>query len=520
MKQGDFTQVAKFYDNRPAYSEVLIENLLKCAGLKDGFKIAEIGAGTGKLTKILASFKKPDCDVFIDAVEPNDNMRQFGKEYCKECENVKWHKGSGEETGLESDKFDLVVMASSFHWTDPNRSLPEFARILKKGGSFAAIWNPRNIEENSVFYEIEEEIKAMVPNLNRVSSGTQNAKNYYEILQSTGDFKECFYMEIPYSETMSKERYIGTWKSVNDIQAQAGEKWSEILKMIEQKVAKFDKLEAKYLIKAYIAKRYNDAKRVMGGSEHSYEKVWDYTKHAKFYSHRPNYSPLAIDLLCEYVRKCRDLSDVADIGAGTGNLSIMLGERNLSVTAVEPNDAMRSIGTERTKTKNVSWVKSNGVNTTLQSDSFDWVTFGSSFNVMDRDEALRETHRILRKSGIFTCMWNHRDLNDPLQKTAQNIIKEFVPSYEKGVRREDQRPIIEKNRALFDEIFYLEQDFYFHQNIDNYILAWKSVKNPYWDLETSDGAELFEKISAKFRQELPSEFDIKYTTRAWSAKKV
>lgn len=265
MKQGDFTDVAKFYDNRPAYSEVLIENLLKCVGLKDGFKIAEIGAGTGKLTKILASFKKQGLDLFIDAVEPNDNMREFGKEYCKECKNVRWHKGSGENTGLESDKYDLVVMASSFHWTDPNISLPEFARILKSGGYFSAIWNPRNIEKNSVFYEIEEKIKEMIPNLSRVSSGTQNAKNYYEILQSTGDFEQCFYMEIPYIEMMSKERYIGTWKSVNDIQAQAGNKWIEILRMIENKVAKFDKLEAKYLIKAYIAKRYDDAKRVMGG---------------------------------------------------------------------------------------------------------------------------------------------------------------------------------------------------------------------------------------------------------------
>lgn len=225
-------------------------------------------------------------------------------------------------------------------------------------------------------------------------------------------------------------------------------------------------------------------------------------------------------MLCEYVRKWRNLSDVADIGAGTGNLSIMLSERNLSVKAVEPNDAMRNIGIERLSGKSVEWIKSNGVNTTLQSDAFDWVTFGSSFNVMDRDEALKETHRILRKDGIFTCMWNHRDLNDPIQNKAQDIIKEFVPNYDKGVRREDQRPVIEKNRALFDEIFYLEQDFYFHQTIDNYILAWKSVKNPYWDLDTNEGKALFEEISSKIKQQLPNEFDIKYTTRAWSAKKV
>ena len=51
-------------------------------------------------------------------------------------------------------------------------------------------------------------------------------------------------------------------------------------------------------------------------------------------------------------------------------------------------------------------------------------------------------------------------------------------------------------------------------------VAWKSVKNPYWDLETNEGNELFEKITNKLKQELPSEFNIKYTTRAWSAKKI
>lgn len=40
---------------------------------------------------------------------------------------------------------------------------------------------------------------------------------------------------------------------------------------------------------------------------------------------------------------------VADIGAGTGNFSIMLLERSCEVVSVEPNDAMREIGIERTK---------------------------------------------------------------------------------------------------------------------------------------------------------------------------
>ncbi len=251
------------------------------------------------------------------------------------------------------------------------------------------------------------------------------------------------------------------------------------------------------------------------------EQVWDYTKHAKYYSYRPNYAPKTIDMLITLAsgEKAGNLK-VADIGAGTGNLSIMLLERGCEVVSVEPNDAMREIGIERTKGAKIEWVRATGVDSTLQSGSFDWVTFGSSFNVMDRTEALKEAHRLLKGNGYFSCMWNHRDLNDPIQQKAENAILSIVPNYTRGVRREDQRPIIEAHKEFFDNIIYIEEDFYFHQSLENYILAWQSVKNPYWDLETKEGQEIFDKITAKMREVLPQEFDIKYTTRCWSARKV
>ncbi len=132
MKQGDFTQVAKHYHNRPAYSPMLLDKLIRCVNdsnktLSD-FKVVEIGAGTGKLTKMLYKY----FGLNVTAVEPNDSMREEGKIYTKDC-NIIWKNGSGEDTGIESNYADWVIMASSFHWTDPNKSLPEFARILNNG---------------------------------------------------------------------------------------------------------------------------------------------------------------------------------------------------------------------------------------------------------------------------------------------------------------------------------------------------------------------------------------------------
>lgn len=246
---------------------------------------------------------------------------------------------------------------------------------------------------------------------------------------------------------------------------------------------------------------------------------WDYTLQAPYYKYRPNYPQKVIDCIIEY----GDLSlidnfEVADIGAGTGNLSVLLAKYTCFIKAVEPTKAMSDIGKERTKNlKQITWIDADGYNTTLSDDSFDLVAFGSSFNVLDRNKALNETGRILKKNGVFSCLWNHRDLNDGFQKEVEAIIKEIIPDYERGIRRQDQREVIE-NSNLFTDIMYMEMDFNFKQTLENYIKAWKSVKNKYWDLATPEGEKIFNRICDKIYAKLPDEFFVKYTCRTWNGK--
>ena len=73
MKHGDFTDLAKYYVDRPGYSSVLL-NYIK-ANIKEILKrelvVADVGAGTGKLTENL---ERIGLSGF--AVEPNDAMRE------------------------------------------------------------------------------------------------------------------------------------------------------------------------------------------------------------------------------------------------------------------------------------------------------------------------------------------------------------------------------------------------------------------------------------------------------------
>src|SRR5262245_44424092 len=135
MKQGDFTTLAKDYVHRTGYSRDVLELLhARVARGQTTLAIADVGAGTGKLTENLI-----ELGLSGYAVEPNDAMRAEGQRACGAERPFLWSRGSGEATGLPDASVDWVLMGSSFHWTDASRSLPEFHRILKPGGFFTAL---------------------------------------------------------------------------------------------------------------------------------------------------------------------------------------------------------------------------------------------------------------------------------------------------------------------------------------------------------------------------------------------
>lgn len=253
VKHGDFTELASSYHNRPGYSEVVLTVLGRYVGAlgNKNFKVADVGAGTGKLTENLL-----ELELDVVAVEPNDAMRAEGIK-ATEKRGVKWYKGTGEETGLPSSSANWLLMGSSFHWTEPAKSLPEFSRVLKEGGYFTAIWNPRDLSRSELHTRIEEKVKSLAPNVNRVSSGAAAfTTDLYSKLISTGNFADVVFVEAEHEVLMSKERYLGAWRSVNDIQAQAGAKvFEEIMKSIENEIKGMHEISVPYKTRSWTARR-------------------------------------------------------------------------------------------------------------------------------------------------------------------------------------------------------------------------------------------------------------------------
>ena len=190
------------------------------------------------------------------AVEPNRDMLSVGKVDSSDS-NIKWVKGSAEQIPIVDESFDLLTMASSFHWADFDKATQEFHRLLRSGGRFAALWNPRLIETNPILVEIEDFLNELKPNIERVSSGRSGiTRDLTERLWNSNLFDDVVYVEGRHTIEMSKERYLSAWRSVNDLQVQLGaEKFEIFLSFVTKKIETLSCVEATYLTRAWSAKK-------------------------------------------------------------------------------------------------------------------------------------------------------------------------------------------------------------------------------------------------------------------------
>jgi SAM-dependent methyltransferase len=136
---------------RPSYPAEAVEWLVERTGLGPGRTVVDVGAGTGKLTRLLSA-----TGARVIAVEPLPEMRAKLVEVVAGVEAI---DGTAEELPLPDASADVVVAAQAFHWFDHERALPEIHRVLRPGGHLVLFWNMRDLE-NSVQAGVEALLRA------------------------------------------------------------------------------------------------------------------------------------------------------------------------------------------------------------------------------------------------------------------------------------------------------------------------------------------------------------------------
>jgi SAM-dependent methyltransferase len=143
-------RVADYVKYRPTYPIEILDLLAARCGLTPDSVVADIGSGTGILTKLFLENGNP-----VIGVEPNKEMREAGEHFLSEYGRFTSIDASADATRLPAGAIDLIVVGQAFHWFDRDKTRKEFLRILNPDGVVALLWNDRRTDATTFLRDYE-----------------------------------------------------------------------------------------------------------------------------------------------------------------------------------------------------------------------------------------------------------------------------------------------------------------------------------------------------------------------------
>jgi len=132
------SRVANYVRFRPGYPAGIVGLLRREYGLTEGSEVADIGSGTGLLSRVFL-----DAGFAVTGVEPNREMREACDALLAGYAGFRSIDGTAEATTLGDSSVDLITAAQAFHWFDVDATRREWFRVLRPNGAAALIWNER-----------------------------------------------------------------------------------------------------------------------------------------------------------------------------------------------------------------------------------------------------------------------------------------------------------------------------------------------------------------------------------------
>lgn len=196
-----------YHRARPEYRPEPLGHLRDELGLAAGVRVLDLAAGTGRMTRHLVALGAD-----VTAVEPSEAMRET---FTRVLPAVPVVDGTGEEIPFPDESFDAVVVAQAFHWFDGPRALREIARVLRRAGGLALIWNERT--ESDAF---SAEISAVTDWTNRQPYDV--GRDFRTDLDASGHFSPAQRRQFFWDDRLTHDELVervGTFSYINAMPA-------------------------------------------------------------------------------------------------------------------------------------------------------------------------------------------------------------------------------------------------------------------------------------------------------------
>lgn len=198
-----FGSAAEQYERfRPGYPREVLEAVVEYAGRPVQSSL-EVGAGTGKATRLLAS-----RGMSVTALEPDAAMAAVLERTTRGLP-VELVVSTFEQYPT-TRRFDLVCAAAAWHWTDPATRWARAVDLLLPGGVLALFGRPAELCDPELFAAVEQIESQVLPD-----EGASVHAWSVEQMSAAEGLADCVRRSFGHVETMTAAQYLGRLGTVS-----------------------------------------------------------------------------------------------------------------------------------------------------------------------------------------------------------------------------------------------------------------------------------------------------------------
>lgn len=216
-----FGRAAELYERiRPDYPSEAVDRLAQELEITRDGTVLDLGAGTGKLTRMLVP-----TGARLVAAEPVASMRERFAAVLPEVSVV---GATAEDLPFSDQRFDGVVCAQAFHWFDGPRALEQVHRVLKPRGRFGLLWNIRD-ESVDWVAELTEIIDPYERSAPREKTG-----QWRQAFSATDRFGRLNQLAFPHEQRLDADGLVERFASVSFLAVLPDRERGEVLGRIRE----------------------------------------------------------------------------------------------------------------------------------------------------------------------------------------------------------------------------------------------------------------------------------------------
>ncbi|HUB76697.1 MAG TPA: class I SAM-dependent methyltransferase [Solirubrobacteraceae bacterium] len=234
-----FGPIADLYEEaRPSYPPALVADVLAYAGAGEGDRLLEIGAGTGKATRLFAA-----GGLQVVALEPSPAMAEVARRECAELANVTLIESTFEAWRAPPGAFRLVMAAQAWHWVDPAVGYARARVALGAGGALALFWNRADWRPgaltaalDAIYAPLAGTASASGP-VTTAPAGRAGDEGWAEEIGAAGAFAEPEVRDYPWSRRYSAGEYARLLATHSDHAVLDAQVRARLLARVEEAIA-------------------------------------------------------------------------------------------------------------------------------------------------------------------------------------------------------------------------------------------------------------------------------------------